>query len=95
MIGPAGTGKSHTLIALGHAAVTAGLKVKYPVSYTHLDVYKRQVLAFAGGSGVLVGDAVGSPPHGDVTDRGRVGAGDAGRQPSRTPLSRDLSLIHI
>ncbi len=29
MIGPAGTGKSHTLIALGHAAVTAGLKVKY------------------------------------------------------------------
>ena len=25
----AGTGKSHTLIALGHAAVTAGYKVKY------------------------------------------------------------------
>jgi DNA replication protein DnaC len=29
LIGPAGTGKSHTLIALGHAAVTAGYKVKY------------------------------------------------------------------
>ena len=29
MIGPAGTGKSHTLIALGHAAVDAGLKVRY------------------------------------------------------------------
>jgi DNA replication protein DnaC len=29
MIGPAGTGKSHTLIALGHAAVQAGLKVRY------------------------------------------------------------------
>ncbi len=29
MIGPAGTGKSHTLIALGHAAVTAGHKVRY------------------------------------------------------------------
>ncbi len=29
LIGPPGTGKSHTLIALGHAAVTAGLKVKY------------------------------------------------------------------
>lgn len=29
LIGPAGTGKSHTLIALGHAAVTAGHKVKY------------------------------------------------------------------
>ena len=29
MIGPAGTGKSHTLIAIGHAAVDAGLKVRY------------------------------------------------------------------
>ncbi len=29
LIGPPGTGKSHTLIALGHAAVTAGMKVKY------------------------------------------------------------------
>ena len=29
LIGPAGTGKSHTLIALGHAAVTAGHRVRY------------------------------------------------------------------
>ena len=29
LVGPAGTGKSHTLIALGHAAVAAGLKVRY------------------------------------------------------------------
>jgi DNA replication protein DnaC len=29
LIGPAGTGKSHTLIALGHAAVDAGHKVRY------------------------------------------------------------------
>jgi DNA replication protein DnaC len=29
MVGPAGTGKSHTLIALGHAAVETGLKVRY------------------------------------------------------------------
>jgi DNA replication protein DnaC len=29
LIGPPGTGKSHTLIALGHAAVTHGMKVKY------------------------------------------------------------------
>ncbi|WP_442906566.1 IS21-like element helper ATPase IstB [Kineococcus sp. NBC_00420] len=29
LIGPPGTGKTHTLIALGHAAVEAGLKVKY------------------------------------------------------------------
>ena len=29
VIGPAGTGKSHTLIALGHAAVHAGHQVRY------------------------------------------------------------------
>ena len=29
LIGPAGTGKSHTLIALGHAAVQTGLRVRY------------------------------------------------------------------
>jgi len=29
LIGPAGTGKSHTLIALGHAAVHRGLRVRY------------------------------------------------------------------
>ncbi|MDN5797446.1 MAG: IS21-like element helper ATPase IstB [Intrasporangium sp.] len=29
LIGPAGTGKSHTLIALGHAAAIAGHRVKY------------------------------------------------------------------
>lgn len=29
LIGPAGTGKSHTLIALGHAAVEQGLRVRY------------------------------------------------------------------
>ena len=29
LIGPAGTGKSHTLIALGHAAVERGLRVRY------------------------------------------------------------------
>jgi DNA replication protein DnaC len=29
LVGPPGTGKSHTLIALGHAAVAAGHKVRY------------------------------------------------------------------
>jgi DNA replication protein DnaC len=28
-VGPAGTGKSHLLIALGHAAITEGLRVRY------------------------------------------------------------------
>ena len=35
LVGPPGTGKSHTLIALGHAAVTAGHRVKY---YTAADL---------------------------------------------------------
>lgn len=29
LVGPAGTGKSHTLIALGHAAVESGFRVRY------------------------------------------------------------------
>ncbi len=29
LVGPAGTGKSHALIALGHAAVNAGMRVRY------------------------------------------------------------------
>jgi DNA replication protein DnaC len=29
LVGPAGTGKSHLLVALGHAAVAAGHKVRY------------------------------------------------------------------
>ena len=29
LVGPAGTGKSHLLVALGHGAVTAGHKVRY------------------------------------------------------------------
>jgi len=32
LVGPAGTGKSHTLIALGHAAVSAGYRVRYFVA---------------------------------------------------------------
>lgn len=32
LVGPAGTGKSHLLIALGHAAVLAGLRVRYLVA---------------------------------------------------------------
>jgi DNA replication protein DnaC len=29
LVGPAGTGKSHTLVAVGHAAVEAGFRVRY------------------------------------------------------------------
>ena len=41
LIGPAGTGKSHTVIALGHAAVTAGYKVKYLTAADLVDTLYR------------------------------------------------------
>ena len=44
MIGPAGTGKSHYLIALGRAAVTAGYKVRY---FTAIDLVEHLYRATA------------------------------------------------
>ena len=35
LVGPPGTGKSHLLIALGHAAVVAGHKVRYLTAAEH------------------------------------------------------------
>ena len=29
LVGPAGTGKSHLLVALGHAAIASGFRVRY------------------------------------------------------------------
>jgi len=47
LIGPPGTGKSHTLIGLGHAAVTAGYRVKY---YTAADLVETLYRATADNS---------------------------------------------
>lgn len=47
LIGPPGTGKSHTLIGLGHAAVTAGYRVKY---YTAADLVETLYRALADNS---------------------------------------------
>jgi DNA replication protein DnaC len=44
LIGPAGTGKSHYLIALGRAAVTAGYKVRY---FTAIDLVEHLYRATA------------------------------------------------
>ena len=44
MIGPAGTGKSHYLIALGRAAITAGHKVRY---FTAIDLVEHLYQATA------------------------------------------------
>jgi hypothetical protein len=41
IIGPPGTGKSHTLIGLGHAAVTAGHKVHYFTATDLIEVLYR------------------------------------------------------
>ena len=41
LVGPAGTGKSHTLIALGHAAVTAGHRVRYFTAADLVDTLYR------------------------------------------------------
>jgi len=41
LIGPPGTGKSHTLIALGHAAVAAGHKVRYNTAADLIDTLYR------------------------------------------------------
>ncbi|MCX4097903.1 IS21-like element helper ATPase IstB [Nocardia sp. alder85J] len=41
LIGPPGTGKSHTLVGLGHAAVTAGLKVRYFTAAELIDTLYR------------------------------------------------------
>lgn len=48
LIGPAGTGKSHTLIALGHAAVTAGHRVRYLTAAELVEtLYQRRSLGIA------------------------------------------------
>jgi DNA replication protein DnaC len=41
LVGPAGTGKSHVLIALGHAAVQHGLRVRYFVAADLVDTLYR------------------------------------------------------
>jgi DNA replication protein DnaC len=47
LVGPAGTGKSHTLIALGHAGVEAGYKVRY---FTSADLVETLYRAMADNS---------------------------------------------
>lgn len=41
LVGPAGTGKSHLLIALGHAAVCAGMRVRYLTAAELLETLYR------------------------------------------------------
>ncbi|HEX5466221.1 MAG TPA: IS21-like element helper ATPase IstB [Candidatus Limnocylindrales bacterium] len=41
LVGPAGTGKSHTLIALGHAAVEQGFRVRYVAAASLVEALYR------------------------------------------------------
>lgn len=74
LVGPAGTGKSHTLLALGHAAVGAGHKVRY---FTAADLVETLYRAMADNSvgrvietllrnDVIIVDEVGFAPLDDT-----------------------------
>jgi len=47
LVGPAGTGKSHLLVALGHAAIDAGYKVRY---FTAVDLVETLYRGYADNS---------------------------------------------
>ena len=73
LVGPAGTGKSHLLIGLGHAAVTAGYRVRYlPAAELIEQLYRgladnsvgKQIASLLRGELVLV-DEVGFAPLDD------------------------------
>jgi KaiC/GvpD/RAD55 family RecA-like ATPase len=51
MIGPAGTGKSHTLIALGVAAVEAGNRVRYFTAADMVETLYRGLGSWIAASG--------------------------------------------
>lgn len=74
LVGPAGTGKSHLLIALGHAAVTAGYRVRYLTAAELVELLYRgladnsvgkQITALLRCELVLI-DEVGFAPLDDV-----------------------------
>ena len=50
------------------AALRAADRNPYSVSYTHLDVYKRQVLELATGTGLLAKNIVNAAAHIEATD---------------------------
>jgi DNA replication protein DnaC len=60
LVGPAGTGKSHLLVGLGHAAVSAGYRVRY---YTAADLVETLYRGLADNS---VGRSIDSLLHADL-----------------------------
>ena len=92
LVGPAGTGKSHLLVALGHAAVDAGHRVRY---FTAAELVETLYRALADNS---VGKVITSPqgrPDPDRRDRLRPDGPHRGRavlpprrRRLRTPVAR-------
>jgi len=74
LIGPPGTGKTHTLTALGHAAVTAGMRVKYVTAADAVDLLYRSLADNSVGrtietllkNDVLLVDEIGFAPLDDT-----------------------------
>ena len=83
-IGPPGTGKSHTLIALGHAAVTAGHRVKY---CTAADLVETLYRGLADNS-VGQGHRHPAPQRPADLRRGRLRPAGRHRHPTAVPARR-------
>ena len=74
LIGPAGTGKSHTLIALGHAAVLAGHRVRYVTAADLVETLYRGLADYTVGktiealllNDVVLVDEIGFAPLDDT-----------------------------
>ena len=84
LIGPAGTGKSHTLIALGHAAVLAEHRVRY---LTAADLVETLYRGLADNT---VGKTIEALLHNDVVLVDEIGFPPAGRhrRPAALPVRR-------
>ncbi len=63
LFGPAGTGRSHMLVALGHAAVTAGTRVRY---FTAADNSVGKVIDQTLRSELVIVDEIGFTPLDDT-----------------------------
>ena len=84
LIGPAGTGKSHALIAIGHAAVHAGHRVGY---FTAPDLVETLYRGLADNS---VGKTIDTLLRNDVVILDEVGFAPLGRHrhPAAVPPRR-------
>ena len=84
LIGPAGTGKSHLLLALGHAAVDAGHRVRY---FTAAELVETLYRGLADNS-VGTRHRHPAPQRPDHRRRARLRAAGRHRRPTAVPVRR-------